>query len=110
MRNKNNDIESILKEIQQLNIIEADIKERINAIATAASLIENGLPSHKLNHDRNKVQLGDKVIFLTKGKYISTGSFVKRLSRTQNSFVAVIDEFGNVIQQKSCSIRVVEDN
>ena len=68
-------------------------------IYTAAYSTDNRLPLHRLYWDRNEVQLGDKILFLTKGKYISTGGFVKRLSRTQNSFVAVIDEFGNVIQK-----------
>ena len=54
--------------------------------------------------------MGDKVIFLTKGKYTSAGGYVKRFSLSQNHFVSVIDEFGNLLQQKSCNMRVIEDN
>ena len=64
----------------------------------AASSTDIRLPSHRLDWDGNEVQLGDKVLFLTKGKYKSTGGFVKRLSRFQNQFIAIIDEFGNVMQ------------
>ena len=41
---------------------------------------------------------GNEVLLLTKGKYTSTGSFVKRISCSQNDFVAVINEFGNVVK------------
>ena len=36
MRNKKYDIDSLSKELQQLHIREVEIKERINAIATAS--------------------------------------------------------------------------
>ena len=86
------------------------MKERTNEIATATSSTDNILPLHRLDWEGNKVQQGDKVLFLTKGKYKSTGGFSNILSRSQNHFVAVIDEFGNVVQRNSCNIRVVEDN
>ena len=55
-------------------------------------------------------QLGGKVPFLTKWGYKSTGSFVNRLSRSKIYFVAIVDEFGNVIQQNLYNIRVVGYN
>ena len=110
MRNKNNNIESRSKELQQMHIRKAEIKERINAIATTAFSPYSRFTFHRLDWDGNKVQLGDKVLFLTKGRYKSTGGLVKILSRPQNHFFAIIDEFGNVIQQKLCNIRVVEEN
>ena len=93
MQNKNNEIESLSKELQKLHIREAEIKDRINAITTNTSSTDNILPLHRLDWDGNKIQLGDKVLFIKKGKYKSTGSFVKRLSRSQDYFVAIIDEF-----------------
>ena len=45
------------------------IKESIIVIATAASSTDNGLPLHKLDWDGNEVELGDKVLLLTNGKY-----------------------------------------
>ena len=70
-------------------------------------MTDNRLPLKKLDWDWNEVQLRDKVIFLTKGKYTSTGSFVKRLSLSHNYFIAVIGEFENVVKRKSCNISVV---
>ena len=69
IRNKNDEIESLPKELQQLHIREAYMKERTNEIATATSSTDNILPLHRLDWEGNKVQQGDKVLFLTKGKY-----------------------------------------
>ena len=100
-------IEDLTEQLRRVRIIEAALKASIEAEAakiSGTSTNQKTVQVHQVkDHHGVKIELGDTVVFLTKGGYHAQGGKVVRFTK---SFVVTKDERGNEIRRKPCNLRV----
>ena len=60
------------------------------------------------NRDGRILQVGHKVLFLTTGKFKSTGGTVVRICKTDKDFAVIVDSATSKIRRKPYNLRIVD--
>ena len=85
---KSKEIDQLLRALKQLRLKETAIVNCISKLRKHKSKLkekesQSPLPRYQLDRDRRKLQGGHKVLFLTTGKFKSTGGTVVQLCESK---------------------------
>jgi uncharacterized protein YhaN len=111
------EIEQLTEELREIRIRERETQELIEELKEERRRsIQEDEPKNKkknieLAQDREgtTIEEGDEVLFLTEGKYISTGGTVTKISR-RSKRVTSRDSRGNLIVRAQRNVKVIKKN
>ena len=108
MRSKST-LDSLKEELERLTLASNKIKSLINDLEEDIKINEDK-HYERIARDREgkTIHVGDKVKFLTKGKYKSTQGIVKRFSKNKDRVFA-IDLYDNEVPRLTKNVLVLDE-
>jgi hypothetical protein len=95
-----NEERDLIERLQLLDLEKQGLEERLKQIR-GRRLIKRTLIKDK---DGNQIRIGNKIVFLTKGKYNSTEGIVTRVNQSR---VTAKDDRGNFISRAPHNVRKI---
>ena len=107
-RKDSKEIEKLLETLRKLKLIETAIVNGINELRRDGDDAPKNIPRYQQDRGGREIQIGQKVLFLTTGKFKLTGGTVIPTCQSNNHFVLIIDNKENKIRRKSYNLQIIK--